>query len=76
MARLLPRQFPSLLDNQGQPKPADIEFGFAQGHFVLFQIRPLLTSKRVKKDLYLAQLDAAVRRHTENIDLDAIPAGL
>ncbi len=73
MAKLLPRQFPSLLDEQGQAKPADIEFGFAQGNFVLFQIRPLLTSKRVKKDLYLAQLDAAVRIKTENIDLDAIP---
>lgn len=74
MAALLPKQFPSLLDEQGQAKPADIEFGFLHGDFVLFQIRPLLESKRVKMDLYLSQLDAAIFVKKQPVDLDAIPA--
>jgi hypothetical protein len=73
MAVLLPRQFPGLLDKNGQTKPADIEFGFLHGSFVLFQIRPLLESKRVKMDLYLAQLDAAIVVKKQVVDLDAIP---
>ncbi|MDX2493489.1 MAG: PEP/pyruvate-binding domain-containing protein [Desulfuromusa sp.] len=74
MAELLPSRFPSLRDEQGLAKPADIEFGFLDGNFVLFQIRPLLESKRVKKDLYLSQLDAAIEVKTQSIDLEAIPA--
>ncbi len=73
MAGLLPARFPSLQDDQGQSKPADIEFGFLDGQFVLFQIRPLLESKRVKNDLFLAGLDAAVTSHTTDVDLAIIP---
>lgn len=76
MAELLPARFPGLRDEQGQSKPADIEFGFSAGRFVLFQIRPLLESKRVKKDLYLAQLDAAAIAKTQHVDLEAIPVGM
>ncbi len=73
MAKELPARFPSLDDGQGQSKPADIEFGFLNGRFILFQIRPLLESKRVKKDLYLAKLDAAIRPKVDVVDLKAIP---
>jgi hypothetical protein len=73
MAELLPKQFPGLRDRQGQIKPADIEFGFLNGHFVLFQIRPLLESQGVKKDLYLARLDAAISVTEQSIDLETVP---
>ncbi|HEY5673535.1 MAG TPA: PEP/pyruvate-binding domain-containing protein, partial [Malonomonas sp.] len=73
MAELLPKQFPALRDKQGQVKPADIEFGFLDGNFVLFQIRPLLESSEVKKDLYLAQLDAAISTKRQYVELSAIP---
>ncbi len=73
MAELLPKQFPGLRDRQGQIKPADIEFGFLNGRFVLFQIRPLLESKGVKKDLYLARLDAAISVTEQSVDLETVP---
>ena len=73
MAGLLPKQFAALRDEQGQTRPADIEFGFLNGRFVLFQIRPLLESKRVKKDLYLSQLDAAISATGQSVDLNTVP---
>lgn len=73
MAELLPKQFPSLRDSNGQIKPADIEFGFLDGNFVLFQIRPLLESKRVKKDLLLRKLDAQIETGSQRVDLQPRP---
>lgn len=73
MAELLPKQFPSLRQENGQQKPADIEFGFLNGKFILFQIRPLADSKRVKKDLFLRQLDAGRGQHNRPVDLTQLP---
>ncbi len=76
MAELLPKEFPSLQGSDGRAKPADIEFGFLDGQFVLFQIRPLAESKRVKKDLYLRQLDRDLKKGKQPIDLTRLPRGI
>lgn len=48
-------------DAQGHPTPADIEFGFRQGHLALFQIRPFLRDKRARQSQYLLDLDRQAR---------------
>lgn len=67
----LPARFSSLYDSSGGLKPADIEFGFLDGKFILFQIRPLVESQRVKRDLFLAGLNnvsATILRQTVDLD--------
>lgn len=74
MAAQLPPRFASLRDRSGALKPADIEFGFRDGRFVLFQIRPLVENKRLKKDLYLARLnEVAADVSAQVVDLDQPP---
>jgi hypothetical protein len=74
MAETLPGRFPSLVDAGGKPAPADIEFGFAGGRLVLFQIRPFLESSRARRSLYLQRLDAQMKgAGARTVDLEEIP---
>ncbi len=75
MAKELPARFPDLRNPDGSYKAADIEFGFLDGKFVLFQIRPLVESKRVHKELLLQQFDAELNRRSAVVNLDQSPAG-
>jgi hypothetical protein len=45
------------LDDDGNPAPADIEFGFVQSKLQLFQIRPFLESAQARSNEYLNALD-------------------
>ncbi len=58
----LPGQFPAIVDANGKPAPADIEFGFVDNRLMLFQIRPFLDSGRAHTNSYLRSLDADMRR--------------
>lgn len=58
LARELPTRFPPIVDAEGKPAPADIEFGFLAGRLQLFQIRPFLESARARSSEYLRTLDA------------------
>jgi len=51
-----------LVDADGRPSPADIEFGFADGRLALFQIRPLLENRRARASRDLAELDRPLRQ--------------
>ncbi|BCR04913.1 hypothetical protein DESUT3_19820 [Desulfuromonas versatilis] len=62
MGKELPARFPGLVDAAGKPAPADIEFGFAGGRFVLFQIRPFLENPRARGNILLAGFDAGLQR--------------
>ena len=53
----LPQRYPAILDANGNPAPADIEFGFVKGKLNLFQIRPFLESARARSNQYLNELD-------------------
>ena len=73
-AQTVPQRFPKLLDAQGRPVPADIEFGFYRDKLVLFQIRPFLESARARQSLLLNRLDQELSgKHSLTVELDQIP---
>jgi hypothetical protein len=73
-ANTVPDRFPILRNVQGEPVPADIEFGFYQEKLVLFQIRPFLESSRARQNLFLNRLDQPLKeKYAKKIDLDDIP---
>ena len=56
-AKELPSRFPAIVDAQGKPTPADIEFGFLNNELKLFQIRPFLDSDQAQGNVLLQSLD-------------------
>jgi hypothetical protein len=74
LARELPERFPSIVDAQGNPAPADIEFGFLKGQLRLFQIRPFLESAQAQGNEYLNNLDKDMMAHlSKEVKLDEQP---
>jgi hypothetical protein len=70
----LPETFPPVVDAEGQPAPADVEFGFLDGQLRLFQIRPFLDSADARASEYLQQMDARLTGDDQVfIDLDQVP---
>jgi hypothetical protein len=57
----LPEKFPSIVDDAGNPAPADVEFGFVKGKLNLFQIRPFLDNDNVMDTAYLMEMDKALQ---------------
>jgi hypothetical protein len=73
-ANELPEKFPSIVDDQGKPAPADVEFGFVKGELQLFQIRPFLDNNSIQDTLYLMDMDKALQSISNiNVDLNGIP---
>ena len=73
-ARHLPERFPSIVDADGQPAPADVEFGFLDGRLRLFQIRPFLNSAAARGSDYLSRLDRELETTSDRrVDLDERP---
>jgi len=60
-SKALPQRFPSITDDQGNPAPADIEFGFLDGRLQLFQLRPFLESRRARGSNYLSSMDRSLQ---------------
>ena len=56
----LPTRFPPIVDDRGNPAPADVEFGFLGGKLQLFQLRPFLESRNARGSQYLATMDKAL----------------
>ena len=54
----LPEKFPPIMDDDGHPAPADVEFGFIDGELRLFQLRPFLDSKMARGIGYLHAMEA------------------
>ena len=59
-AKELPQRFPPITDDQGNPAPADIEFGFLDGKLHLFQLRPFLESRKARGSEYLSKMDESL----------------
>jgi hypothetical protein len=73
LARELPQRFPPVVDDQGNPAAADIEFGFSKGTLQLFQIRPFLENERIRNHQYLRSLDPDPERLRQQlVDLDGL----
>ena len=59
----------------GEKTAADIEFGFKKGKLVLFQVRPFLQNRRVKKNHYLNTLDQALNDSMDiSVNMDEVPS--
>jgi hypothetical protein len=73
-AQELPDRFPPITDEQGNPAPADVEFGFLDGKLQLFQLRPFLESRRARGADYLAGMDAGRQGSLDRtVNLQEIP---
>lgn len=66
-ARSLPRRFPPITDDSGNPAPADVEFGFLDGKLRLFQLRPFLDSASVASSSFLREMDARVGSRRDQV---------
>jgi hypothetical protein len=70
----LPQKFPSITDDEGNPAPADVEFGFLNGKLNLFQLRPFLESKQARGSSYLNNMDKALAgRLDQKVKMQEIP---
>lgn len=73
--RHLPEKFPAITEDDGNPAPVDIEFGFFNGDLRLFQLRPFLDSKMAKGIGYLQQMDARLKdTASTRVDMNEVPA--
>jgi hypothetical protein len=73
-SRHLPEKFPPIVNQSGEPAPADVEFGFQDGELRLFQLRPFLDNPAARSSEYLHRMDASLASHGErSIDLDGRP---
>jgi hypothetical protein len=73
-AKGLPQNFPPILDDEGHPAPADIEFGFLDGDLRLFQLRPFLESKMARGISYLHDMEARLADTGKiTVDLEEVP---
>jgi hypothetical protein len=73
-AKDLPRKFPPITDDEGNPAPADVEFGFVDGELQLFQLRPFLDSKMARGIAYLHGMEARLAdTHEVTVDMNGVP---
>jgi hypothetical protein len=73
-AQNLPEKFPPITDDEGNPAPADVEFGFIDGQLRLFQLRPFLDSKTARGSGYLQRMEArASDTSGVRVDLNGVP---
>ncbi|OQK17232.1 hypothetical protein AU255_04890 [Methyloprofundus sedimenti] len=68
-AKELPDTFPPITDENNNPVPADIEFGFFNGKLQLFQLRPFLQSNKVQASSYLMNMDKALQNNMNRMVL-------
>ncbi|MFW5443367.1 MAG: PEP/pyruvate-binding domain-containing protein, partial [Methylococcaceae bacterium] len=66
-SKQLPTTFPPIIDDMGNPAPADIEFGFYNGKLQLFQLRPFLQSRKAQNNTYLISMDQALKNNKERM---------
>jgi hypothetical protein len=73
--RALPERFPAIVDGEGQPTAADVEFAFVEGRLILLQIRPFNESARARGNAYLRQLDAghSARLEGASVRMNDVP---
>ena len=74
LAKELPDRFPPITDDDGNPAPADIEFGFLDGKLQLFQLRPFLESRDSQGAAYLSSMDKALQgRLNKTVNMEEVP---
>jgi hypothetical protein len=74
-AKELPARFPAIVDDEGHPAAADVEFAFVGGELELLQIRPFLESRRARASSLLTRMDEGLRASfARKVPLQAVPA--
>jgi len=74
LAKELPNRFPPITDDDGNPAPADIEFGFLDGKLQLFQLRPFLESRDSRGGAYLSDMDKTLQgKLNKMVDMLEVP---
>jgi hypothetical protein len=68
--RRITERFTPVLGPSGQPRPWDIEFGFAGGRLWLFQCRPFLGNDQLKNVRALLPLEGSARPAKNTLSLD------
>jgi Pyruvate phosphate dikinase, AMP/ATP-binding domain/PEP-utilising enzyme, mobile domain len=70
----IPRKFPPIIDDQGRPAPADVEFAFTGGKLQLLQIRPFLESRKARGTSYLQAIDQPIQqRASVAVSMNEVP---
>jgi hypothetical protein len=73
-AKELPEKFPPITDDEGNPAPADIEFGFLDGKLHLFQLRPFLESRHARGSSYLNKMDQSLQGNmNKTVNMQEVP---
>lgn len=73
-AASLPERFPPIVDDEGEPAAADVEFGFVDGALRLFQLRPFLESRYATGAAHLAAMDEGLAdTRSVRVALDQAP---
>jgi phosphoenolpyruvate synthase/pyruvate phosphate dikinase len=80
LAAEVERKYAPVFDDEGKPRPWDIEFGFVDGALTLFQIRPLVEKGQARADRavkLLLHTDSQQQptAATGQVKLNAVPAG-
>jgi len=80
LAAEVQRKYSPVFDDEGKPRPWDIEFGFVDGELTLFQIRPLVEKGQARADRAVSLLLRTDSKQqpaaeTGQVQLDAVPAG-
>jgi len=74
LAKELPDRFPPITDDDGNPAPADIEFGFLDGRLQLFQLRPFLESRDSQGGAYLSDMDKTLQgKLNKMVNMQEVP---
>ena len=74
LAKELPNRFPAITDDDGNPAPADIEFGFLDGRLQLFQLRPFLESRDSRGGAYLSDMDKSLQgKLNKTVNMQEVP---
>ncbi|MGI9320010.1 MAG: PEP/pyruvate-binding domain-containing protein [Thiogranum sp.] len=74
LAKELPNRFPPITDDDGNPAPADIEFGFLDGSLQLFQLRPFLESRDSQGGTYLSDMDNSLQgKLNKTVNMQEVP---
>ncbi len=72
MATTMREKLEPVLDGSGQPRPWDIEFGFAKGRLWLFQVRPFVGNETLQNIPAIASLDRSGRQPPRVFSLEEV----
>jgi hypothetical protein len=68
-AGVIKKKISATIDDDGRPRPWDIEYGFADGKLWLFQVRPFLGNESMQNIPALAAYEPKVAKSNQTLSL-------